>query len=417
MFGPAEGAMGLRNGTVAGAAQRWGRRVRAFPLAAAADAAVAIALAAAALVSLAMAEPSELTGREPDWFAYVLALVLTLPVAVRRRWPLGVFAVVVAGLIAYESRDYAGENVDFFGPVLAFYTAAAQRSRRVSIGAALLLAGGVFAGLLIADPSDGGADGIVTVVLIVAGVWLLGDAARQRRIATERLAAQAEELRAARLNLAEQAVSQERLRIARELHDVVAHHMSVIVIQSALAKDRLDSDADASRHAMEQVESVGRSALREMRQILGVLRQAGEQQGALEPAPGLGDLERLCARAREGGVSVDVAVEGTPSTIAPAVEIAAYRIIQESLTNVVKHAPGSHARVRVRHDPASLLVEVSDDGPGHAGSGGARGDQNGGQGIVGMRERVALLRGAFEAGPLAGGGFRVQASLPLEVAL
>lgn len=401
------------------AVARWLPGMGRASLAAAADAAIALALLAAALFEIVTTNAGVLGRREPDWFAYTLALALTLPLAVRRRWTIGVFVVVLVSVSAYEWRDYAGENVNFFGPVLGLYTAAAYRPHRFSLGTVLLLLGGLAAGLMTAE-SGGNSDGAVTlltIVLIVGGVWLLGDAARDRRIAAERLAAQAEELRAARLNLAEQAVSQERLRIARELHDVVAHHMSVIVVQAALAKDRLQSDPGAARHAIEEVESVGRGALREMRQILGVLRQAGEEQGALEPAPGLGDLERLCAGARDGGVAVDVAVEGEPGRVAPAVEIAAYRIIQESLTNVVKHAPGAQARVRVRHEPASLSVEVSDDG--------ARGQRRtdgtdqpaGGQGIRGMRERVALLGGSFEAGPLPGGGFRVRVSLPLEVPL
>ena len=265
--------MGLRGDTAVKASQTWRSRLRAFSLAAAVDTAVAVALACVAVATLATAEPSEFASRPADPFAYGLALTMTLPLAVRRCRPLAVFGVALAGHAAFGWRDYIGENVDFFGPILAFYTVAAQCPRRMSVSAALLTAATVLAVGRV-EVTVGQA---LSVALILGGVWFVGDTVRSRRLYVERLAAQAEELRAARLNLAEQAVSQERLRIARELHDVVAHHMSVIVIQSALAKDRLTSDPGAARRAMEQVESVGRNALREMRQILGVLRQAGEQ--------------------------------------------------------------------------------------------------------------------------------------------
>ena len=374
-----------------------------------ADVTIALALFADAMVALATSSPGvEFGTREPDAFAYLLGAVMTLPLAVRRRWPVEVLGVALAGHIAFNLRDYAGVNVDFFGPIVAMYTVAAHRPRRVSVPAAAVVLLGVF----IADPPfDEPLGNFVATVLIIAGIWLFGDAARVRRIYGERLAAQAEALREARMELAEQAVTQERLRIARELHDVVAHHMSAIVVQSALAQDRLEVDPPAARRAIGQVESMGRGALREMRQILGVLRQAGEDRGALDPSPSLGDLERLYARARDGGLNVSAAIEGDLSGLPPALELAAYRIVQESLTNALKYAPGSRVDVHLARDAHQVTVEVVDDGPAPSSPPTTAG---GGQGLIGMRERVALLAGNFEAGRTPSGGFRVRATLPLD---
>lgn len=385
--------------------------------AAIADVIVAVGLFVAVTIILATAEPGKPFGtRNPDAFAYFLGAALTLPLAVRRRWPLPVFGVTIVGLVAFDLREYAGVNVDFFGPVIALYTVAAHLARRVSLSAALFA---IVTVLAAEPPEEDPAGTTIAVVLVIGGVWLLGDAARSRRIYAERLHAQAEALRAARLELADQAVGQERLRIARELHDVVAHHMSAIVVQSALAQERIDPDPSAAHRAMAQVEEIGRGALREMRQILGVLRQAGEDQGALAPAPSLADLGRLYDQARAGGLTVDVDVafdataEGGPgSTLPPAVQLAAYRIVQESLTNALRHAPGTHVEVRIDRDPHALGVEVIDHGT--VGTRPTRLPRAGGQGLVGMRERVALLNGSFAAGPRPGGGFRVAATLPLE---
>lgn len=380
---------------------------------AAADVVIALGLFADAMIALATATPgTEFGTREVDAFAYLIGAVMTVPLALRRRWPLAVLAVALAGHMAFNFRDYAGVNVDFFGPIVAMYTVAAHRPRRISVPATLLS----LLGVLIADPPFNESLGnFAATVLIIFGIWLFGDVARTRRIYGERLAAQAEALREARMELADQAVSQERLRIARELHDVVAHHMSAIVVQSALAQEQLEANPPLARRSMRQVEDIGRSALREMRQILGVLRQDGEERGALNPSPSLTDLPRLYAQARENGLEVAPATEGDLRGLSPAVELAAYRIVQEALTNAMKYAPGSHVTVRFVRTPGELRIEVTDTGRagGHAPR---RAPSGGGQGLVGMRERVALLAGNFEAAPTPDGGFRVAATLPLEAA-
>jgi signal transduction histidine kinase len=270
---------------------------------------------------------------------------------------------MILGSLVYAARGYPSVNVDFFGPVIAFYTVASQEPRWTS------LASGV-------------------------------------------LEAQTKELQAARLELAEQAVVQERLRIARELHDVVAHHMSTIVVQSAVARESVADDALPAIQAIEHVQSISRSALGEIRQLLGVLRR---DDGAplLSPGPGLAGLDELIGQARAGGVAVQLTTEGKVLPLPAAVDLAAYRLIQEALTNVMKHAKGSGARVSLRYAQEALSVEVVNDAvagrPGEMG----KVPTGSGLGIAGMRERVALLGGSFAAGPRAEGGFRIAAVLPL----
>lgn len=375
------------------------------------DVAIALALFAAAMIALATAQTGVGMGsREPDTLAYVLGAVLTLPLALRSRQPVAVLGVILVAVVVYDSRQYAGVNVDFFGPILSYYTVAARGPRRTSIIATVL----VVAAVLVGGRSENTTTGsYIAVGVIIGGVWLLGDGVRSRRAYTERLTAQAEALRIARLELADQAVAQERVRIARELHDVVAHHMSAIVVQAALAQDRLEPDPAAAKRALGQIEDVSRSALREMRQILGVLRQADDDRGALAPAPSLGNLNELYAHARDGGLTVDASLEGGRTPLPPAVELTAYRIVQEAITNAMRHAAGTHVAVHLEQTPHALNIEVVDDGTA-AGKPAAKRADGAGHGLIGMRERVSLLQGTFDAGPRPGGGFRVAATLPLE---
>ncbi|HZA82059.1 MAG TPA: sensor histidine kinase, partial [Actinomycetes bacterium] len=242
---------------------------------------------------------------------------------------------------------------------------------------------------------------------ILAAAWMLGDGARRRLEAIATAQQRAAELELARDELARRAVTEERLRIARELHDVVAHSMSIIAVQSGVGVHVLDSQPEEARKALVAVEATSRQALVEMRRLLGVLRQEAETRGSLAPAPGLAEVEALAAEVARAGVRVEVRIEGTPAKLPAGLDLSAYRIVQEALTNVVRHAGPATARVAVRYGPGQVAVEVVDDGRG-----GAPGDQ--GHGIAGMRERAALYGGTLEAGPLPGGGFRVAASLPVE---
>jgi signal transduction histidine kinase len=207
---------------------------------------------------------------------------------------------------------------------------------------------------------------------------------------------------------AREAVAQERVRIARELHDMVAHNVSMIVLQAGAERRTLPVEAESTRDVLATIEDVGRQALVEMRRLLGVLRTAGDES-ALEPQPGLDGLGLLIDQIRDAGLPVELAIEGEPRTLAGGVELSAYRIIQEALTNSLRHAGDARARVALCYGAKSLEIEISDDGRGSSEPVGL----GGGHGLVGMRERAALYGGTLVAGSQTGGGFTVRAVLPL----
>jgi signal transduction histidine kinase len=238
------------------------------------------------------------------------------------------------------------------------------------------------------DHSDRPSSSLPSLVF-VAGAWVLGDNARVRRERQE--------------ESARRAVADERARIARELHDVVTHNVSVMVVQAAAGNDVFDDHPEKAREALQAVEETGREALGELRRLIDVV------SGGNAPQPGLDRLDALVEQVRRAGVHVDLTVEGTPRELPAALDLSAYRIVQESLTNTLRHAHASRATVRVRYTDAAVELEVADDGVG-------AGSTDGGLGLVGMRERVALFRGELRAGSRPGGGFAVHASLPLETA-
>jgi signal transduction histidine kinase len=255
----------------------------------------------------------------------------------------------------------------------------------------------------------------------------VAESLRNRRARWAELNARAERLEREREAEARRAVTEERLRIARELHDVVAHSMSVIAVQSAVGGHVMDTQPEEARHALAAIEATSRSALTEMRRLLGVLRQDGEPAGSLVPSPGLADLAPLVAQVGEAGLKVWVQVDGERGPVPPGVDLSAYRIIQEALTNVIKHAGPATACVRVSYEKGAVALEITDDGPGRNDGrrGAAPGRPDGsradavtspfstGHGIIGMRERVAVFGGEFAAGPRDSGGFRVFARLPI----
>jgi signal transduction histidine kinase len=236
-------------------------------------------------------------------------------------------------------------------------------------------------------------------------VTVLGLYVGTRRAYVEQLAARAESADRERDELARQAAVAERARIARELHDVIAHHVSLMVVQSGALRRRVDA-ADVSAPVLDSIATTGREALAEMRRLLGVLRpDATPAERA--PQPGLAELSELAEQVRSGGLDVTLSIEGAPRPLSPGRELAAYRIVQESLTNVVKHARAQHAEVLLRYCDDAIELVISDDGDGP----GAPADP-GGHGLVGMRERVALYGGTLSAAHREGGGFRVEARLP-----
>jgi signal transduction histidine kinase len=249
---------------------------------------------------------------------------------------------------------------------------------------------------------------LVFVLVILGAVWIAGRAVHSRQQHASALADRAALLEHERDAKARAAVAEERVRIARELHDVVAHGISVIVLQARGGKKVISAEEAEARAAFEEIETTAQDALTEMRRLLGMLRQQDEDL-ALGPQPSLAHLDELAARVRDAGLPVDVVVEGDVRHLPAGVDLSAYRLVQEGLTNALKHAGPARARVFVRCSGDDLEVEVADDGRGVNGSG----DSTGGHGLTGMRERVTMLGGQLEVGPGDGGGFVLHARLPL----
>ncbi|MEF9884430.1 sensor histidine kinase [Streptomyces sp. P9-A4] len=357
-----------------------------------------------ALLSALRAGPYRSTGLR--LFLAAVAVGLTLPLA--RRNPLAALGLLLAGLFAAAtSRPDAAL---LYLPVLAADAVvgllAARRPLRVLLPAALgALAVQVAAATYTTSGQDVFVSTVAALALALLTAGLLGRSVRDRR-------GHAAELRAA---TAAEAVAAERLRIARELHDVVAHSIGVIAIQAGVGRRVIETQPAEARNALATIETTSRETLAGLRRTLGALRATareadGHAPPPRDPAPGLADLERLTASTADAGVRVEVRHLGDPGRpLPPEVDLAAYRIVQESLTNVVRHAATPTCRVTVERGEDSLVVEIADDGPAKpAGS-----LAGGGYGIVGMRERAALLGGRFSAGPRPGGGFHVTALLPL----
>nr|MDA8290353.1 sensor histidine kinase [Actinomycetota bacterium] len=248
---------------------------------------------------------------------------------------------------------------------------------------------------------------------VAVAAWFVGDSVRVRRVYVAGLAEQAAQRQREILERAQRSVAEERLEIARELHDVVAHSLSVIAVQSGVGRHVIETNPKEAKSALAAVESTSRAALDELRRMLGVLRRDEQRPASLDPAPGVATLARLADHVRGAGVPVALVVdERAVRALSPSAELSVYRIVQEALTNVVKHAGPAEARVAVTADAGTLVVEVADTGRGGA----PRADPDGSthHGIVGMRERVLLFGGTLEVGDRSGGGFAVVARLPLD---
>jgi signal transduction histidine kinase len=334
-------------------------------------------------------------------------LLLTLPLAARRRAPLavaGVFAAAAALNAILGGGLFEGEPPAFASLVagaVAFYSLGAHAEDRPALVGAGLGVAGLWTTVIATDPDlqsflfSGG--------LIVATPWLAGRASRARSL---RVALREREQR----QRERVAVGEERARIARELHDVVAHSVGAMVAQAQGARHVLDRDPERARDALEAIEGTGRTALDEMRRSLGVLRRS-DADAPLAPQPGMSDLDALVEQARKSGLTVELVTEGEPAPLPSGADLSAYRIVQEALTNTLKHAGAAHARVAVRYGGRELEVEIADDGAGGRAPNGL--PSGGGHGLVGMRERIALYGGELHAGHRPEGGFVVRASLPL----
>jgi signal transduction histidine kinase len=342
----------------------------------------------------------------PQGLTALLPLLLALPLLWRRTSALLVVTLVIAGVVLQSvATGNSAEGFELIVAVgVAAYSVGAYSERpRALIGLAVLAVGYAIYALEDRNIRTGQTGELWAGAFFGVGVlaaWLIGSFVRSSR---ER--ASLEAATAARERAAQDAVDEERSRLARELHDIVSHNLSVVVLQAGGARAHADQEAGG---ALEKIERSSREALVEMRRLLGVLRE-DHDDAALAPQPGISQLEALAATMGAAGLPVEVAIEGDPADLPPALDLSAYRIVQEALTNTLKHAGPAHAHVRVRRRPDALTIHVVDDGAGDA----RRGDPGTGHGLVGMRERVAMFGGTLEAAPQAGGGFAVHARLPL----
>jgi signal transduction histidine kinase len=332
-----------------------------------------------------------------------------VPIALRRRWPLLALGLLAAGLIVallVEPRAYPAAIVPM---AYVVYIAATGGPRLAFIGLVVSLASAATAAL----PDFAQLGATVVSGLGYLTVWTVGYSVGMHRRYTADLLNHQAQLAEAELLRARRGVIEERLRIARELHDVIAHSMSVITVQAAFGVLVIEGEPSQARDALDAIESTGRQTLTELRALLGVLRTSDPDEvaepGTLEPSPSLADLDRLAAQTGRAGVLVQLTVSGAPHALPAGVELTAYRIVQEALTNVVRHAGTPAARVVVEHRDDELVVEIADDGRGDAMHGGG----TPGHGLLGMRERVSVYGGSLSAAPLPGGGFRVIARIPL----
>ncbi|NEA63249.1 sensor histidine kinase [Streptomyces sp. SID12488] len=351
--------------------------------------------------------------RQTDVWAYVLLVLVYLPLAVRRRAPLTVLATTAACTLCYMTLAYYHPAV-VPGLGLAFYSVAARCPRRVvakcAAGSLLVLLWGT----RLAEPGIGLLS-VVFVTVTVAVLWVTGDRSCRLAERGERLAVLSEQLRLEQEEKAQRAVMAERMSIARELHDVVAHHVSAISVQTGLAGYVFTSDPKTARDALETIEGSAHEAMAEMRRMLVVLREGNEraQEGAGDrsASPGLGRLDQLARRVEAAGVPVDVRITGAPFALPPGADLCVYRVIQEALTNVMKHAPTAKASVTVHYDEAAVRVRVTDDGHDTIRVGTTAGPV--GHGLIGMRERAGIYGGTVTAGPGPQGGFEVALTIPV----
>jgi signal transduction histidine kinase len=358
-------------------------------------------LLAAALLAigiLAFVVRDRLPDEPPDAVGYALVVGSAMPIAWRRRAPSVVFAIVAASAGVASLFGYWPEVA--FPVLVATYSAAAYRARADVVRLALPVAAAASVAIAVGERSHRRLNGISIVLDLVvtfATPALLGRLTynRRRRAAIERDRAAAD------------AVAAERARIARELHDVVAHHMSVMVVQAGAARAVGANDPDAASEALRQIEASGRTGLLEMRRLLELLK-ADDGRAALEPQPGLAGLDPLLDGMRAAGLPVEATIEGEPRSLPPGVDLSAYRIVQEALTNTLRHAGASRAGVRLRYAADAIEIEVVDDGRGADPSA----DTGAGHGLIGMRERVQLFGGDLETGSAPDGGFHVRARLP-----
>ncbi len=367
------------------------------------------AAVACGLLILALLETLLTSDYEPRTVYALAAAGMTLPLAWRRQAPILVSLIILTVMAA---MDLAGHPLDpayvMAVMILALYSVGAYRDRRSSIagwaGAMAMLA------VLVTIEEGPGAADFVFVGAIVTGAWAIGVALRRRSQENAELVERAAELEDTRQALVAQALTDERAHIARELHDVIAHSVSIVSVQTAAVRRRVQQYSPEDAKQLEGVEQTARQAMGEMRRLLGVL-VPDHHSLALTPQPGLGDLTALLEQMREAGLEVRHRIEGQQQSLPTGLDLVAYRVVQEGLVNVLKHASGASAEVVTSYGDGELALSVRNTGNGRP----APAADPGGHGLIGMRERVQLYGGSVSAGPEPGGGFAVRVQLPLGV--
>jgi len=373
------------------------------------DIALSAILTAGAFVDLAEIDDTTILAlgfREPDAFTAVVILLQTIPVAFRRHLPTTALLIVSIGFFFDRNLNYPN-TIAIFGLLFVFHAIGSELPRKRA-----LITGWTVIGLMTAFTISGIFAGFVSigtpliVLVFTSFPFILGLESRERRTTAAELARTAQQLE---FDKAE-AVRLERARIARELHDVVAHEMTVATIQAAAAQRLIGSNDEGAKKAAGEAERAGHDGLVELRRLLGILRT--EEPASRTPQPGLQQLDTLVEQMTEAGLTVALDIQGEPRHLPPGMDLNAYRIVQESLTNVLKHGgPEATATVIIGYWGNSIKIEVVDDGRGAASSMGSSGS---GQGLMSMKERAAILQGTFDAGPRPGGGYRVTVSIPCD---
>jgi signal transduction histidine kinase len=374
------------------------------------DTAFALLAAVFCMSVLIIGTPDADKFHDVDVWHVLITLGVCATLAFRRRHPLEalVAAAFLVVVLTFPNYQTAGTpTVIFF---LMYAVAIHDTPTRSQIGLAVVAVGVTIAALN--RPPDLRGGDVVGTAVSFGGAWIFGTVVRRRRDALIEQVKEAEQRAAIETERHARAVAEARLRIAQELHDVVAHSMSVIAVQAGVGAHVLDSNPVEARHALENIATTSRSTLNEMRRLLGVLRNEDGSKAEHAPAPRLEDLPALVARVEASGVAVDLTVDRAPDELPTGVSLSAYRIVQEALTNVLRHAGPARANVAITYEPGTIAIEVSDDGRGLAASSVLT--NGSGHGIAGMRERVAVYGGSLHTGPRPGGGFVVRARIPYE---
>ena len=373
------------------------------------DAALALSLAVLNLLSL-LPYQSQL---HPSWLALLLVAAQCLPLALRRAYPVPV--LIACGLLrdSYDALHFAYAPLPL-APAICFATVA----DRSGLLLRWLTVVGMIIGVTWSQTLPGHHQPYDAIVqaCIFGAAWVVGTLSRRRRVALAATAARAERAERSLDEAAAKAAAAERVRIARELHDVVSHHVSLMAVQAEAVGALLPARPEAAATSADLIGSTARAAMTELRRLLGVLRfqdHEDSERPRLTPVPSLSRLDELMDAAREAGLGVTSEVSGPPVPLSPGVDLTAYRIIQEALTNAVRHAPGATASVRVTYEPSHVCVEVTNTAPARAPSQLPAGQAGPGYGLAGIAERVASCGGALSLGPTADGGFAVRSRLPL----